>query len=239
MNVLWRWSRRRLVMKMIIPVMILIVLACANLAFTQAPAAYGPAQAQRIYGQPQPQPVYGPPQAQPMYGAQQPAPAYGNHRCMTSLITASSICTANQPLLRLSTRSAPDNRRNSSSSDNSGRTGLFSGARRRLNRLGAICGAICLLHCAALIRVTSARRKTDRRSLILSQELLRKDPLVKGSPPKAFSNTAGSGFREKPAPADLRRSVSMEKALMDFGGLLRKTGVNVSQAQAFHSLGIL
>lgn len=63
-------------MKIIIPVMILIMLTCANLAFTQAPPTYGPAQAQPIYGAPQAQPVYGPPQAQPMYG-QQPQPAYG------------------------------------------------------------------------------------------------------------------------------------------------------------------
>jgi hypothetical protein len=62
-------------MKIIIPVMILIMLACANSAFTQAPPTYGPAQAQPIYGAPQAQPVYGPPQAQPMYG-QQPQPGY-------------------------------------------------------------------------------------------------------------------------------------------------------------------
>jgi hypothetical protein len=64
-------------MKIIIPVMILIMLACANLALTQAPPLYGPAQAQPIYGAPQAQPVYGPPQAQPMYGLQQPQPGYG------------------------------------------------------------------------------------------------------------------------------------------------------------------
>ena len=64
-------------MKIIIPVMILIMLACANLGFTQAAPTYGPAQAQPIYGAPQAQPAYGPPQAQPMYGPQQPQPAYG------------------------------------------------------------------------------------------------------------------------------------------------------------------
>ena len=64
-------------MKIIVPVMILMMIACANSGFTQAPPTYGPAQAQPIYGAPQAQPVYGPPQAQPMYRPQQPQPAYG------------------------------------------------------------------------------------------------------------------------------------------------------------------
>jgi len=64
-------------MKITTPIMILLVLACANLAPAQAPSAYGPVQAQPIYGAPQAQPVYGPPQTQPMYGPQQPQPAYG------------------------------------------------------------------------------------------------------------------------------------------------------------------
>lgn len=64
-------------MKIVIPIMILITLACANLAFTQVAPTYGPAQAQPIYTAPQAQPVYGPPQAQPVYGAPQPQAAYG------------------------------------------------------------------------------------------------------------------------------------------------------------------
>jgi hypothetical protein len=67
-------------MKIIIPVMILIMLACANLGFTQVAPTYGPAQAQPIYGAPQAQPVYGPPQAQPMYGAPQVQPIYGSQQ---------------------------------------------------------------------------------------------------------------------------------------------------------------
>jgi hypothetical protein len=64
-------------MKIMVPLVILIMLACANLAFSQAAPSYSPAQAQPIYGPPQPQPVYGAPQAQLTYGPQQPGPAYG------------------------------------------------------------------------------------------------------------------------------------------------------------------
>jgi hypothetical protein len=52
-------------MKTTIGILILIIIACANLAFTQV---------QQMYGAPQAQPAYGPPQQ--MYGAQQPQPMY-------------------------------------------------------------------------------------------------------------------------------------------------------------------
>jgi hypothetical protein len=69
-------------MKTIIGIFILIIIACANLAFAQVQQMYGAPQAQPVYGSPQQtygapqtQPAYGPPQQ--MYGAQQPQPTYG------------------------------------------------------------------------------------------------------------------------------------------------------------------
>jgi hypothetical protein len=69
-------------MKTIIGIFILIVIACANLAFAQVQQMYGAPQAQpaygppqQMYGAPQTQPAYGPPQQ--MYGAPQPQPTYG------------------------------------------------------------------------------------------------------------------------------------------------------------------
>ncbi len=64
-------------MKIIIPVTILLMLACANLAFTQTQQMYGAPQAQPVYGPQQAQPMYGAQQVQPMYGSQQPQPGYG------------------------------------------------------------------------------------------------------------------------------------------------------------------
>ena len=63
-------------MKLMISVVILIMLACANLALAQT-QMYGAPQAQPVYGPPQGQPMYGAPQAQPMYGTQTPQPGYG------------------------------------------------------------------------------------------------------------------------------------------------------------------
>ena len=62
-------------MKTIIGIFILIIIACANLAFTQVQQMYGAPQAQPAYGPPQQ--MYGAPQTQIMYGAQQPQPTYG------------------------------------------------------------------------------------------------------------------------------------------------------------------
>ncbi|MGO9120897.1 MAG: hypothetical protein ACLQPD_25220 [Desulfomonilaceae bacterium] len=65
-------------MKTIIGIFILIIIACANLAFTQVQQMYGAPQAQPTYGAPQQ--MYGAQQPQPTYGApqvQQPQPTYG------------------------------------------------------------------------------------------------------------------------------------------------------------------
>ncbi len=62
-------------MKTIIGIFILIIIACANLAFAQVQQMYGVPQAQPVYGAPQQ--TYGVQQPQPTYGAQQPQPTYG------------------------------------------------------------------------------------------------------------------------------------------------------------------
>jgi len=77
-------------MKTIIGIFILIIIACANLAFAQVQQMYGAPQAQpaygppqQMYGAPQTQPAYGPPQQ--MYGAQQPQPTYGAPQVQTPM----------------------------------------------------------------------------------------------------------------------------------------------------------
>ncbi len=59
-------------MKIIVAVLTLLIIGCANLAFTQVQTMYNPSQAQPAYQQNQ---TYGAPQVQ--YGTQQSQPAYG------------------------------------------------------------------------------------------------------------------------------------------------------------------
>jgi hypothetical protein len=77
-------------MKTTIGILILIIIACANLAFTQVQQMYGASQAQSAYGPPQqmygaqqPQPMYGAPQGQ-QYGAAQ-VPQYGGSQVQSPM----------------------------------------------------------------------------------------------------------------------------------------------------------